>query len=86
MENMATMARAEAASDRNYERFVRTVERILDCDILDGSDEEGTCDDIFRDGGTPEDAAAEIDMDWQAAADVCAERRAERCLSPGYGS
>jgi hypothetical protein len=86
MENMATMARAEAATDREYDRFVRSVERILGCDILDGSDEEGTCDDLCRDGATPAEAAQQIRAEWQAAAEVRAESRAERCLSPGYGS
>lgn len=89
MENMATMARAEAATtrdERSYERFVRAVELNLDCDIRDGSAEEAMCDDLFRDGASAQEAADEIRADWQAVADVRSERRAERCLSPGYGS
>jgi len=89
MENMATMARAEAATtsgERSFIRYARAVERILGCDLEDGSTSEGLCHDLFLDGATPEDAASEIRADWQAAADVRAEGRAERCLSPGYGS
>jgi hypothetical protein len=88
-QNMLTMLQAENATtddERELDRFVRKVERILGVEFALVSDEAEICETYFRDGDTPEAAADEVRADWQAAADVRAEGRAERCLSPGYGS
>lgn len=88
-QNMLTMLQTENATtddERELDRFVRAVERILGVEFALVSNESELCETFYRDSDTPEAAAEEIQADWQVAADVRAEGRAERCLSPGYGS
>jgi hypothetical protein len=87
---MVTMLKMENAAtplEADYAQWERKVTAILGVEpFAPGSEDEAVAFDLFMDGCDPEDGAEEIQADWDARAAVRAEGRAERCLSPGYGS
>jgi hypothetical protein len=89
-QNMLTMLQAENATtpqERDYAKWERKVTAILGVNPFPaGSEDESVAFDLYMAGSDPTEAAAELEADWEARAAVRAEGRAERCLSPGYGS
>lgn len=80
MKNMTTMARSECAElpeERDFMNWLSDVRAAFGTRVeLDVSDREGIAWDLFRDGATPEDAAAEIRADKESRAAVACSQMA----------
>ena len=91
MFNMSIGAMSEAYESSDERKFDKWLKRA--CAILGMSMED--CDEdllygMYEAGSTPEEAAAEVvadaEFDAQVSYELAEEARAERCLSPGYGT
>lgn len=84
----ATSEAYESSDERKFDRWLKSACAILGISMEDCK--EDMLFALYEAGSTPDEAAAEVVADEELGAQVsyelAEEARAERCLSPGYGT